>query len=85
MGSGPISMDNVFCEGTESLLVGCSYSAAHNCYHSEDASVICVDTQCKKCLAGVSIYEHLINQALMIKTMCIIIFYANLLMIYILA
>uniref|UniRef100_A0A1X7U1B7 Deleted in malignant brain tumors 1 protein n=1 Tax=Amphimedon queenslandica TaxID=400682 RepID=A0A1X7U1B7_AMPQE len=42
LGTGPINMDNVFCSGTESQLTDCSYSAIHNCGHSEDASVICV-------------------------------------------
>ena len=40
-------MDNVFCDGSENLLTDCSYSGSHDCDHSEDASVICVDTQCE--------------------------------------
>ena len=40
-------MDNVFCDGSESLLTDCTYSDSHNCNHREDANVICVDTQCK--------------------------------------
>ena len=36
-------MDNVFCSGSESQLTDCSYSDTHNCAHSEDASVICLE------------------------------------------
>ena len=46
-GIGAINMDNVFCDGSESILTNCIYSDTHDCSHSEDASVICVDTQCK--------------------------------------
>ena len=42
-GTGPINMDNVFCSGSESQLTDCSYSDTHNCAHSEDASVICLE------------------------------------------
>ena len=35
-------MDNVFCSGSESQLTDCFYLATHNCIHSEDASVICL-------------------------------------------
>ena len=45
-GTGVINMDNVFCSGSEEQLTDCSFSETHNCAHSEDASVICVDTQC---------------------------------------
>ena len=46
-GTGAINMDNVFCSGSEEQLTDCTFSETHNCAHSEDASVICVDTQCK--------------------------------------
>ncbi|XP_032315490.1 scavenger receptor cysteine-rich domain-containing group B protein isoform X3 [Camelus ferus] len=42
-GSGPILLDNVKCRGDESALLLCSHIRwdAHNCDHSEDASVLC--------------------------------------------
>ena len=40
-GGGNILMDNVACVGTESRLDNCSYDFTHNCYHFEDAGVIC--------------------------------------------
>ena len=46
-GSGPINMDDVFCDGSEDELLDCTYNSQHNCGHSEDASVICIDTQCE--------------------------------------
>ena len=47
LGSGPINMDNVLCTGDENILTNCTFSSEHNCGHSEDASVICIDTECK--------------------------------------
>ena len=42
-GRGPIRLDNVECRGTELLLTNCSHSGVdvHNCFHSEDAGVVC--------------------------------------------
>ena len=42
-GSGPITLDNVACVGTETQLLDCRANAigVHNCAHSEDAGVIC--------------------------------------------
>uniref|UniRef100_A0A4W2E529 Scavenger receptor cysteine rich family member with 4 domains n=1 Tax=Bos indicus x Bos taurus TaxID=30522 RepID=A0A4W2E529_BOBOX len=42
-GRGPILLDNVKCHGDESALLLCSHIRwdAHNCDHSEDASVLC--------------------------------------------
>ncbi|XP_044903794.1 scavenger receptor cysteine-rich domain-containing group B protein isoform X2 [Felis catus] len=42
-GRGPILLDNVKCRGDESALLLCSHIRwdAHNCDHSEDASVLC--------------------------------------------
>ena len=44
-GSGPIYLDDVECYGNESLLQQCHHSGVgdHNCVHSEDASVTCIN------------------------------------------
>uniref|UniRef100_A0A8C5QYB9 Neurotrypsin n=1 Tax=Leptobrachium leishanense TaxID=445787 RepID=A0A8C5QYB9_9ANUR len=48
-GLGPIHLDNVDCSGSENTLAECNKqdSGIHNCWHSEDAGVIC-DYQEKK-------------------------------------
>ena len=42
-GSGKIWLDDVACSGSESSLDKCLHRGwgIHNCYHGEDASVIC--------------------------------------------
>ena len=42
-GGGPIFLDNVVCTGNESNLAQCQHLgiANHNCFHSDDAGVIC--------------------------------------------
>ena len=44
-GSGQIWLDNVRCTGTEDSLDQCQHSkwGIHNCDHSNDATVLCVD------------------------------------------
>ncbi|XP_076137901.1 uncharacterized protein LOC143121426 [Alosa pseudoharengus] len=46
-GSGPIWMDDVSCTGAEQTLQRCSFRGCgiHNCWHSEDAGVICLGVQ----------------------------------------
>ena len=42
-GTGPIFLDEVTCSGDETILSNCTHRGigVHNCYHSEDAGVIC--------------------------------------------
>ena len=42
-GNGPIHYDEVACTGTEARLADCAHNGVgiHNCYHSEDAGVVC--------------------------------------------
>lgn len=40
-GEGPIVLDDVSCNGTESKLTGCQASQTSDCQHIEDAGVIC--------------------------------------------
>ena len=42
-GTGPIWLDNVGCDGSESMLSLCDHPVYgdENCYHGEDAGVSC--------------------------------------------
>ena len=42
-GTGPIHLDNLYCNSTESRLVACRHNgiSVHNCVHSEDAGLRC--------------------------------------------
>ena len=45
LGTGPIFLDDLHCDGSENTLFECSSSrrpGSHNCAHSEDASVECL-------------------------------------------
>ena len=48
VGSGPINMDDVQCNGDEPGLLNCTYNPNHNCVHFEDASVRCVAAECNE-------------------------------------
>ncbi|XP_030844521.1 deleted in malignant brain tumors 1 protein isoform X3 [Strongylocentrotus purpuratus] len=56
-GTGPILLDNVECEGDETSIMECRKNAieSHNCYHREDAGVICQDDK-KRQLEDVEFY-----------------------------
>ena len=47
-GTGPIVLDNVHCVGNESNILDCPYNFRHNCFHSEDASVRCFNSELRK-------------------------------------
>ena len=44
-GTGQILLDNVHCRGNETSLADCQHGGwgQHNCRHSEDVSIMCVD------------------------------------------
>ena len=60
-GSGPIHIDDVLCDGNETLLLDCDYEPDHNCAHFEDAGVVCGEAQCTegdvRLVDGSTIYE----------------------------
>ena len=43
-GSGPIFLDNVACQGSESFLLECSHPGigVHNCQHDDDVGIECL-------------------------------------------
>jgi len=45
-GTGAIWLDNVNCRGNETSLTDCQHAGwgVHNCGHTEDVSIICVDS-----------------------------------------
>ena len=47
-GSGQIWLDDIRCTGNEDSLDQCQHSrwGIHNCDHSEDAAILCVDGKC---------------------------------------
>ena len=51
-GTGPILLDNLFCTGTQLYLFNCTHNGVgnHNCAHSEDAGLRCVNTTVRKLL-----------------------------------
>ena len=40
-GTGPILLDNVHCNGSESSLLDCNHFNQSNCQHNADAGVRC--------------------------------------------
>ena len=54
-GTGPIWLDNLYCQGKESSVFACTSNAigVHNCDHNEDAGVICYS----KCLRELHLFN----------------------------
>ena len=46
MGTGPIALDDVQCSGNETNLLNCTFNPNHNCFHFEDAGVMCGNASC---------------------------------------
>ena len=65
-GSGPIWLDSVTCTGSESTLASCGHlgvNITRNCYHWEDAGVLCFGAlgsfgYCTHIIANVAIYVY---------------------------
>ena len=59
-GSGLIWLDEVECLGSEQRLIDCPSSMLgnHNCFHDEDAGVMCVGTGKEKRIAFPIILEY---------------------------
>ena len=51
-GGGPIFLDNVVCTGDESSLAECQHQGigSHDCFHFEDAGVVCPGEICNLCV-----------------------------------
>lgn len=55
-GTGVIAMDDVSCNGDEADLTWCGYTTNHNCGHSEDVGVICMDEYVDETSAADDLY-----------------------------
>ena len=50
MGTGPIYLHNVFCMGNETRLAECQHNASNDCFHYEDAGVMCPGEYVNSCM-----------------------------------
>ena len=64
-GVGDIFLDNVVCDGNELRLIDCSSNplAAHNCFHSEDAGVVCQPAPSRMSIQIIVVYYNIISVA----------------------
>lgn len=46
-GTAPIHLDEVSCTGDELNLLSCQHKTVHNCFHFEDAGVVCMNVSGK--------------------------------------
>ena len=60
---GGILLDNLGCTGTETRLIDCPHNGLniHNCVHSRDVGVRCIQSPTCKCVPPrLCVYEHVI-------------------------
>ncbi|KAL2101477.1 hypothetical protein ACEWY4_003238 [Coilia grayii] len=57
-GIGAILMDDVGCSGAERSLTQCFHSRRHNCYHGEDAGVVCTGSSQSSNISRVDPSSH---------------------------
>ena len=58
-GTGPISLDEVECTGSEGSLALCQSNRFHNCAHSEDAGVTCLGEQATYLVGTLQVMGHI--------------------------
>lgn len=59
-GEGPIHFDELKCNGHEERLIDCSHDGVgvHDCYHGEDAGVVCESTPAGQLYSAIYCTSH---------------------------